>query len=63
MERALQFGPRTVEPDVRRLSDMRVIVEGIETEAQAARARELGIELGQGFLFARPAQLGQLTFS
>lgn len=49
--------------EIGRLSDMRVIVEGIETEAQAARARELGIELGQGFLFARPAQLGQLTFS
>lgn len=31
-----------------------VIAEGIESEAQAARLRELGCELGQGFLFARP---------
>ncbi|MBJ7471095.1 MAG: EAL domain-containing protein, partial [Solirubrobacteraceae bacterium] len=41
-------------------ADMKVIVEGIETEAQRDRAAELGIELGQGFLFARPAKLDQL---
>jgi EAL domain-containing protein (putative c-di-GMP-specific phosphodiesterase class I) len=28
--------------------------EGIETESQLARLRELGCERGQGFLFARP---------
>ncbi len=44
-------------------ADMKVIVEGIETEAQRDRAAELGIELGQGFLFARPARLEQLAFA
>lgn len=42
-------------------ADMRVIVEGIETEAQRDRAAELGIELAQGFLFARPAALDTLA--
>jgi diguanylate cyclase (GGDEF)-like protein len=34
---------------------MHVVAEGIETEAQLERLRELGCELGQGFLIARPA--------
>ncbi len=42
-------------------ADMKVIVEGIETEAQRVRAAELGIELGQGFLFSRPAKLELLN--
>lgn len=42
------------------VANMKVIVEGIETEAQATRAQELGIKLGQGYLFARPAPLGAL---
>jgi diguanylate cyclase (GGDEF)-like protein len=33
-----------------------VVAEGIETEAQADRLRELGCDLGQGFLFSRPVQ-------
>ena len=33
-----------------------VVAEGIETEAQAERLRELGCDLGQGFLFSRPVQ-------
>lgn len=44
-------------------ADMRVIVEGIETEAQRDRATELGIELAQGFLFARPAALDALALA
>jgi diguanylate cyclase (GGDEF)-like protein len=33
---------------------LRIIAEGIEEEAQLAQLRELGCELGQGFLFAHP---------
>jgi diguanylate cyclase (GGDEF)-like protein len=39
---------------------MRVIVEGIETVAQRDRAQELGIPLGQGYLFSRPKALPRL---
>jgi diguanylate cyclase (GGDEF)-like protein len=31
-----------------------IVAEGIETAAQADRLRELGCDLGQGFLFSRP---------
>jgi len=34
--------------------DLRVVAEGIETEAQAKQLRAMGCDLGQGFLFARP---------
>lgn len=37
---------------------IKVIAEGIETEEQAARLRNLGCEIGQGYLFSRP-QLAQ----
>lgn len=33
---------------------MQTVAEGIEQPVQAARLRELGCELGQGYLFARP---------
>jgi EAL domain-containing protein (putative c-di-GMP-specific phosphodiesterase class I) len=33
----------------------RVVIEGVETEATRDAARALGIELAQGYLFARPA--------
>jgi len=33
---------------------MTVVAEGVETEAQLSRVRELGCELVQGFLFAEP---------
>jgi len=34
--------------------DLHVIAEGIETQRQRARLRDLGCTRGQGFLFARP---------
>ncbi|HUF85410.1 MAG TPA: EAL domain-containing protein, partial [Acidimicrobiia bacterium] len=38
-----------------RLTECRVVAEGIETEAEAATLRHLGVELGQGYLFGVPA--------
>jgi EAL domain-containing protein (putative c-di-GMP-specific phosphodiesterase class I) len=38
-----------------------VVAEGIETEAQADRLRELGCDLGQGFLFSRPVPAEKTT--
>ncbi len=37
-----------------------VIAEGIETEAQCKHLRRLGLSLGQGFLFAKPACLNDV---
>ncbi len=34
-----------------------VVAEGIETEAERRTAAELGVTLGQGYLFARPAPM------
>jgi EAL domain-containing protein (putative c-di-GMP-specific phosphodiesterase class I) len=40
----------------------RVIAEGIETVAQRDVLREIGIEFGQGYLYARPARLPAVTW-
>lgn len=37
-----------------------MVAEGVETEAQATILADLGYEVGQGFLFARPMGLPQL---
>ncbi len=39
---------------------LRTIAEGIEGEPQRARLRELGCELGQGFLFSHPVPAGEV---
>ena len=41
--------------ELARKLDLEVIAEGIETPAQLRALRELGVELGQGFLVGRPA--------
>jgi diguanylate cyclase (GGDEF)-like protein len=40
---------------------VRVVAEGIETEAQAAQLEKLGCKLGQGYLFSRPVDRVQAT--
>jgi len=49
--------------DIAHAMQLQVVVEGIETEAAAAKARELGCDYGQGYHYARPAALDQLTFA
>jgi EAL domain-containing protein (putative c-di-GMP-specific phosphodiesterase class I) len=44
-----------------RLTACRVIAEGVETDAEAATLRRLGVALGQGFLFGAPAPVGDLA--
>ena len=39
---------------IARALDIKVLAEGVETEAEARTIRNLGISLMQGFLFARP---------
>ncbi len=46
--------------EVGAVNGMRVIVEGVETIAQRDRAEQLGIPLGQGYLFSRPMALPRL---
>ncbi len=41
--------------------DYRVVAEGIETDAQRALLRELGCELGQGYLFSKPLSAIEAT--
>jgi EAL domain-containing protein (putative c-di-GMP-specific phosphodiesterase class I) len=43
-----------------RAQQMEVVAEGIETEDQRRALLALGCELGQGYLFARPASLEAL---
>ncbi|HET7685463.1 MAG TPA: EAL domain-containing protein, partial [Candidatus Limnocylindria bacterium] len=47
--------------DLGRTLGLRVIAEGIETAAQRDILTELGCELGQGFLFGRPAPVHEAT--
>ncbi|MEV4347872.1 EAL domain-containing protein [Actinoplanes sp. NPDC049596] len=40
---------------------MKTVAEGIETDAQWATLRKLGIDHGQGYLFGRPAGAGEIV--
>ena len=51
---ALKFSLVRAMHEIAEASDCRVIAEGIETEAEFATVRDLGIAFGQGFLIARP---------
>ena len=41
--------------------DMQVVAEGIELTTQMTSLRQLGCELGQGFLFARPMGIESIS--
>lgn len=41
--------------------DIRVVAEGVETEAEAELLRSFGATLGQGFLYSRPADRRAIT--
>jgi EAL domain-containing protein (putative c-di-GMP-specific phosphodiesterase class I) len=43
--------------EIARAAGARTVAERIETEAEAAALRDIGVELGQGWLFGRPGQL------
>ena len=38
---------------------LNVVAEGIESQHQLAKVRELGCDLGQGFLFAKPLPVNE----
>jgi len=42
--------------DLGRALDLTVVAEGVESTQQLAHLRRVGCSLGQGFLFARPAE-------
>ena len=46
--------------DLAHAVDLEVVVEGVETAAAAARAREVGCDFAQGYYFARPSALDAL---
>jgi EAL domain-containing protein (putative c-di-GMP-specific phosphodiesterase class I) len=46
-----------------RRTHSRLLAEGIETRAEADALLDLGVELGQGFLFGRPEPVGHLIGS
>ena len=41
--------------------ELQTVAEGIETDEQWSTLRDLGCDLGQGFLFARPVEPGQIS--
>ena len=47
--------------DLARDLSMRVVAEGVETEAQAAALRAMRCDWAQGYLFARPKPVEEAT--
>ena len=47
--------------DLARACGLRVVAEGVETDAQAARVGVIGCHLAQGFLYSRPVPFDQLA--
>jgi len=47
--------------DIARKLDMRVVAEGVETDAQSLCLQKFGCRLGQGYLFARPMPFADMT--
>ncbi|MET3896618.1 diguanylate cyclase (GGDEF)-like protein [Devosia sp. UYZn731] len=47
--------------DIARKLDMRVVAEGVETDEQVEKLRQLGGILGQGYLFGRPCSEAETT--
>jgi EAL domain-containing protein (putative c-di-GMP-specific phosphodiesterase class I) len=41
--------------------DLRAVAEGVETAEQAARLRDLGCDIGQGFYFGTPGTAERLN--
>jgi diguanylate cyclase (GGDEF)-like protein len=65
---ALQYGESggstAIVRAIRLLADslgLEVVAEGIESEEQRQQLRLLGLTLGQGYLFARPASMHEIT--
>src|SRR5664279_919011 len=58
-ERAEAIARSTI--DLARHLDLRVVAEGIETQAVFEHLAELGCETGQGYLISRPLSAGALT--
>ena len=49
--------------DLARAADLPITAEGIETRQQLDLVTEIGFDFGQGYLFARPAPLGELELT
>lgn len=43
-----------------RTTGTRLVAEEVETEAEAAALAKLGVDIGQGYLFAHPAPLEEI---
>ena len=47
--------------DIARKLNMKVVAEGVETDEQVDKLKELGCTLGQGYLFGRPCSAAETT--